>query len=104
MSKGGYALINRGPFRTKNSPKYQKIIDTRIVHTSGAFFENIRKNGEKHFWTMFLYTVEYTESEYDIQNNNLLYKLHQKCKNAFELLENSKKKHNNNQIDILYFI
>ena len=28
---------------------------------------------------------KYTESEYDIQNNNLLYKIHQKCQNTFEM-------------------
>ena len=33
---------------------------------------------------MFLYTEKYTESEYDIQNNNLLYKVHKKHQNAFE--------------------
>ena len=37
---------------------------------------------------MFPYTVEYTESEYDIQNNNLLSKTHKQCKNTFEALEN----------------
>ena len=29
---------------------------------------------------MFPYTVKYTESESDIQNNNLLYKIHQNAK------------------------
>ena len=36
---------------------------------------------------MFPYRVKYTESEYDIQNNNLLYKLDPKCQNAFDCLE-----------------
>ena len=36
---------------------------------------------------MFPYTVKYTEFESDIQNNNLLYKIHKKYQNAFELLE-----------------
>ena len=36
---------------------------------------------------MFPYTVEYTESESDIQNNDLLYKIYQKCQNTFEMLE-----------------
>ena len=36
---------------------------------------------------MFPYRVKYTESEYDIQNNNLLYKINQKCQNAFGMLE-----------------
>ena len=33
---------------------------------------------------MFLYTEKYTESEYDIQDNNLLYKIHQKHQNTYE--------------------
>ena len=40
---------------------------------------------------MFPYTVKYTEPESDIQNNNLLYKLHQQCQNAFEIFEKTKK-------------
>ena len=28
---------------------------------------------------MFIYTEKYEESEYDIQNNNVLYKIHPKC-------------------------
>ena len=37
---------------------------------------------------MFLYRVKYTESEYDIQDNDLLYKLDQQCQNTFQKLEN----------------
>ena len=36
---------------------------------------------------MFPYWVKYTESEYDIQNNELLYKIDHTCQNTFELLE-----------------
>ena len=36
---------------------------------------------------MFPYTVKYTESESDIQNINLLNKIHQQCQNTFEFLE-----------------
>ena len=36
---------------------------------------------------MFAYTEKYTESESDIQNNDLLYTTHQKHQNAFEKLE-----------------
>ena len=35
---------------------------------------------------MFPYTEKYTESESDIQNNNLLYKIQPKCQNTFENL------------------
>ena len=35
---------------------------------------------------MFPYTVKYTESEHDIQHNDLLYKTHQPCQNTFEVL------------------
>ena len=41
---------------------------------------------------MFPYTEKYTESESDIQNNDLLYKTHQKHQNTFQILENSKNK------------
>ena len=50
------------------------MLRTKIVHTSRTFFENCRKNVENCFETMFPYGVQYNESEYDIQNNNLLYK------------------------------
>ena len=36
---------------------------------------------------MFLYRVKYTETEYDIQNNDLLYKIDQEWQNTFENLE-----------------
>ena len=36
---------------------------------------------------MFPYSIKYTESEYDIQNNDFLYKIRQKCQNTFEMLE-----------------
>ena len=37
---------------------------------------------------MFPYTVKYNESESDIQNNYLLYKIDKQFQNSFELLEN----------------
>ena len=37
---------------------------------------------------MFPYTEKYTESESDIQNNDLLYKIDQNCQNTFDFLEN----------------
>ena len=37
---------------------------------------------------MFPYRIKYTESEYDIQNNDLLYKIHQQCQNTFDILDN----------------
>ena len=36
---------------------------------------------------MFPYRGKYNESEYDIQNNNLLYKIDQQCQTTFEHLE-----------------
>ena len=36
---------------------------------------------------MFAYGAKYNESESDIQNNDLLYKLKQNCQNTFENLE-----------------
>ena len=54
---------------------------------------------------MFPYRVKYTESESDIQNNNLLYKTHQKHQNAFEILEHfGKIKNQHFQIFILLYL
>ena len=39
---------------------------------------------------MFPYRVNYTESESDIQNYNLLYKIDPKCQNTFEQFEKMK--------------
>ena len=36
---------------------------------------------------MFPYTKKYAESESDIQNNSLLYKIHPKCQNTFDLCD-----------------
>ena len=36
---------------------------------------------------MFPYRAKYKQSEYDIQNNDLVYKINQICKNALETLE-----------------
>ena len=44
---------------------------------------------------MFPYRFKYTESEYDIQNNDLSYKIDPTCQNTFDMLETigkSKKK------------
>ena len=41
---------------------------------------------------MFPYRVKYTESEYDIQNNDLLYKTHQQYQNTFEQMKIPKNK------------
>ena len=39
---------------------------------------------------MFPYTVKYTESKYDIQNSNLLYKIDQQCRTNFDFFEKRK--------------
>ena len=38
---------------------------------------------------MFPYRVKYTESEYDLQNNDLLYKIDQQCQKTFKHLGNN---------------
>ena len=54
---------------------------------------------------MFPYRVRYTESEDDIQNNNLLYKIDQQCQIAFEfLLTFGKFRKKQKQVSILLFI
>ena len=47
---------------------------------------------------MFPYTVKYNESESIIQNNNLLYKIDQKCQNIFDLGEKLEMFENNQKI------
>ena len=52
---------------------------------------------------MFLYRVKYTESEYNIQDNDLLYKLDNKCQNTFDFfILGGKSKENS--ILILWFV
>ena len=81
----------RGPFRTKN-PRYENCShfweQKYIVFFGGRTFSIWgSKNVETYLQSMFPYTEKYTESEYEIQNKDLLYKIHNKCPNAFELLE-----------------
>ena len=54
---------------------------------------------------MFPYRVKYTESEYDIQNNDSLYKIDPTCQNAFDFLflENIEQIQQQ-QVFILYFV
>ena len=53
---------------------------------------------------MFTYTEKYTEFEYDIQNNNVLYNIHQNCQNTFESLDLFEFVQNILKISIFYFI
>ena len=76
----------------KTPTNLKQMISTKIVHTSGTFLELVWKNVKNTFETMFPYRVKYNESESDIKNNNLLFKIHQKYQNAFELLEHFENK------------
>ena len=56
---------------------------------------------------MFPYRAKYTESETNIQNNDLLYKINQAHQNTFEHLETNqkfRKKEKENRNFILLFI
>ena len=65
------------------------MVSMKNLHTYGTFVENQKSKKTKHvFLTMFPYRVKYTESDYDIQNHDLLYIIHQNVKNKFEMLEN----------------
>ena len=96
-------------FRTEHlkiPQNLKQMVSTKIVHTSGTVLDFFRENVQKYIWTMFPYTVKYTESEYDIQNNDLLYKIDQQWQNTFDFstfLENFEKVQNV-QICILYFV
>ena len=52
---------------------------------------------------MFPYTVKYTESEYAIQNNNLLYKTHQQIQNTFDFGGNLEKSKMFKRIKFLFY-
>ena len=88
------------------------MVRTKIVHTSGMFWVIfVRKHLKKNILTMFPYRVKYIESESDIQNIDLLYKIHQKCQNTFDLggVDKLHKKTHfiiciNRIIHILYFL
>ena len=58
----------RGPFRTKNLQTSQK-------QTWERFRFLFLKKVETYLQNLFPYTEKYTEYEYEIQNNNSLYKL-----------------------------
>ena len=53
---------------------------------------------------MFPYSVKYNESEYDIWNNDLLYKIIPQCQNTFDFLDVGGNSENENQVFILLFI
>ena len=75
----------------QNPNNINKILSTEIVHTFGTvlnIFENISNICLNH---VPIYRVKYTGSEYDIQNNDLVYKTHQQCQNTFDLLERFRK-------------
>ena len=51
---------------------------------------------------MVLYRVKYTESEYDIKNNDLLYKIDQTHQNTFDYWENVEKLKQEKFVRIIY--
>ena len=53
---------------------------------------------------MFPYRAKYTKSEYDIQNNDLLYKIDQQFQNTFNFLYFGGKIRNISKNKILHFI
>ena len=54
---------------------------------------------------MFPYRVKYTESDYDIQNNDLELKIDQQCQNTFDFLKVFGESENQKcQTVILYFV
>ena len=69
-----------------------------------CFFDFRRKTSVFCLLNMFLYTGKYTESEYDIQNNNLLYKTDQQCQNTFEFVQNLGKFRNISKTSFFYFV
>ena len=80
------------------------MVRTKIVHTTGTCLEMFENNDKTYLKTTFLYRVKYTESESDIQNDDLLYKIPPKCQNAIELYENFGNNRKTKTFIILLFI
>ena len=86
----------RGPFRTK-SPRYENCsyfwekfsCFVFLFVLFGGGVEQFRFRGRTILKISLKYVSiyrKYTESEYDIQNNHLLYKIIHKCQKVFEHL------------------
>ena len=83
---------------TSYDQKSKKIHQNPWYENCSHLWENYRfwdrflgsKDVQKYIQPMFPYTEKYTESESDIQNNDLLYKRHQQCQNTFEMFEKQK--------------
>ena len=93
-----------GALRPKNPQNYQKRNCTKIDNTSGT---GNPKNVEKYLEDRFPYTVEDTESESDIQDNSLLYTIHQKYQNTFlkiRIFEHFKIQKNNIVTEKMFFL
>ena len=77
-----------------------------FFHASGTFY--FSRKCSKIYLTYFPQIwVKYTESESDIQNNSLLYKIDKQCQNTFDFLEQFEKtivKIQKVRIFILYFV
>ena len=71
----------RGPFRTHNPQNIKKKWSVRKLLTAFLF---VGKDVHKFIKPMFLYRSKYKESESDITNNDLLYKIDQQCQNTFD--------------------
>ena len=80
----GVVVVVGGALGPPNPQNYQKENFVRKLLTLlGPEIPKMSKNVEKDLEDRFPYTVEETESESDIQNNSLLYTIHQKCQNIF---------------------
>ena len=66
--------------------------------------EQIRFGVEKYLYTMFPYIEKYAESESDTQNNDLLYKIDQKCQNTFGIFKKQKENPKKSKNTIFYFV
>ena len=75
VAKEGVKGGKRGTFRTPNPNKSQKDGPYgNCSHFWHIFWFFSKTNIKNYLLTMFLYSVQYNESEYDIQNNDLLNK------------------------------
>ena len=82
FSDGGCFSDVRGPLRTNNPQQSQtKEFVLKTFTLLGRFWTCVQKCEKRRIFPIYR---KYNESKLDIQNNNLLYRIHHKCQNTFQ--------------------
>ena len=102
-------ILQLGPTIQKQNPRYENCSHFWEHCLFGgrtfSIWGGVEKCSKNNLTYVPIYRVKYTESEYDIQNNNFFYKTDPKCQKMFEYSKNEKfEKSKNKQIFILYYV